>query len=126
MMKRVVYIFSIAMIAFSCANETSVDSKIEVREGEQRSKLSAGSQSEEELKKAAEERRVQQEAAEKERLANQTTMEITPNVHDFGSIPKETSVSTVFKIKNTGDKPLIINDAKASCEIGRASCRERV
>src|SRR5690554_2581493 len=42
-------------------------------------------------------------------------MEILPSVHDFGNIPKETSVSTVFKIKNTGDKPLIINDAKASC-----------
>ncbi|RFC55338.1 DUF1573 domain-containing protein [Brumimicrobium aurantiacum] len=42
-------------------------------------------------------------------------MEVTPSVYDFGSIPKETPVSTVFKIKNTGDKPLIINDAKASC-----------
>jgi|SRR5690554_644485 len=114
-MKRIVWIFSIALLAYSCTNETGVDSKIEVREGEQRSKLSAGSQSAEELQKAAEERRKQQEAAEKERLASQTTMEILPNVYDFGNIPKETPVSTVFKIRNTGTNPLIINDAKASC-----------
>lgn len=114
-MKKMIWVFSIAMLTFSCTNDGGVDSNIEVKEGAKRSKLSAGSQSAEELQKAAEERRKQQEEAEKERLANQTTMEILPSVHDFGNIPKETSVSTVFKIKNTGDKPLIINDAKASC-----------
>jgi hypothetical protein len=114
-MKKLVWVFSIAMIAFSCTNDPETDAKIEVKEGEKRSRLSAGSQSAEELQKAADERKIQQEAAEKEKLANQTTMEITPNVFDFGNIPKETPVSTVFKIKNTGDKPLIVNDAKASC-----------
>lgn len=114
-MRKIVWIFSIALIGFSCTNETGVDSKIEVREGEKRSKLSAGSQSAEDLQKAADERKKQQEVAEKERLASQTTMEISPNVFDFGNIPKQTPVSTVFKIKNTGDNPLVINDAKASC-----------
>ncbi|PWH86343.1 DUF1573 domain-containing protein [Brumimicrobium oceani] len=114
-MKKVIWIFSFALLTFSCANETGTDANIEVKDGEKRSRLSAGSQTSEELKLAAEERKAQQKKAEEERLANQTTMEITPNVHDFGSIPKQTPVSTVFKIKNTGDKPLIINDAKASC-----------
>ncbi|PKR81545.1 hypothetical protein CW751_03195 [Brumimicrobium salinarum] len=114
-MKKILWVFSIAFMTFSCTNDNGVDANIEVKEGEKRSKLSAGSQSAEELKKAAEERKKKQEEAEKERLANQTTMEITPNVYDFGAIPKETPVSTVFTVKNTGDKPLIINDAKASC-----------
>ncbi|WP_107037692.1 DUF1573 domain-containing protein [Brumimicrobium mesophilum] len=114
-MKKVIWIFSFALLTFSCANETGVDSNIEVKEGQKRSRLSSGSQSAEELQKAAEERKAQQAKAQEEILANQTTMEITPNVHDFGSIPKETPVTTVFKIKNTGDKPLIVNDAKASC-----------
>lgn len=42
-------------------------------------------------------------------------MEIMPASHDFGMIPKGQPVSKVFTIKNTGDKPLTIEDAKASC-----------
>lgn len=114
-MKKVIWIFSIALLTFSCSNETTTDANIDAKEGQVRSRLSAGSQSAEELQKAADERKAQQAKAKEAELANQTTMEITPNVHDFGSIPKQTPVSTVFKIKNTGDKPLIINDAKASC-----------
>ncbi len=114
-MKKIIWIFSFALLTFSCANDATTDANIEVKEGEKRSRLSTGSQTSEEMKKAAEERQAEQRKAEEEKLANQTTMEVTPSVHDFGSIPKETPVSTVFKIKNTGDKPLIINDAKASC-----------
>ena len=114
-MKKVIWIFSFALLTFSCANETQTDASIEVKDGQKRSRLSAGSQTSEELKLAAKERQAQQKQVEDDRLASQTTMEITPNVHDFGSIPKETAVSAIFKIKNTGDNPLIINDAKASC-----------
>ncbi|HLV42406.1 MAG TPA: DUF1573 domain-containing protein [Brumimicrobium sp.] len=114
-MRKLIWVFSIAILTFSCTNENSVDANIEVREGAKRSRLSAGSQSAEDLQKAADERKQKQEEAEKERMANQTTMEISPNVYDFGNIPKQTPVSTIFKIKNTGDKPLMINDAKASC-----------
>jgi len=114
-MRKIIWVFSFALLTFSCTNETKTDASIEVKDGEKRSRLSSGSQSSEEMKQAAEERKVQEQKAETERLASQTTMEVMPNVHDFGSIPKETAVSTIFKIKNTGDKPLIINDAKASC-----------
>jgi len=102
------------VMLFSCNdNDPNVD--LDVKEGEKRSKLAAGSQSEEELKAAAEKRRKEQEKLEEERKASQTTMEVTPNVHDFGVIEKETPVSTIFTVKNTGDQPLTINDAKASC-----------
>src|SRR5690554_333751 len=114
-MRKIIWIFSFALLAYSCTEETATDANIEVKDGEKRSRLSADSKSAEELAEAAEERKKEQAKLEEERLANQTTMEVTPNVHDFGSIPKETPVSTIFKIKNTGDKPLIINDAKASC-----------
>lgn len=115
-MKKIVWIFSIALITFSCNSEgTKTDATISVKEGEPRSKLSAGSESAEELKQAAEQRKIDQEKREQEMLANQTTMEITPNVFDFGNIAKQTPVTTQFTIKNTGDKPLIINETKASC-----------
>ena len=111
-MRKFIWVFSIAMLTFSCTNDSA---NIEVREGAKRSRLSAGSQSAEELQKGADERKKKQEEVEKEIMSNQTTMEISPNVYDFGNIPHKKPVSTVFKIKNTGDKPLIINDAKASC-----------
>lgn len=99
---------------FSCNNNES-NVSLDVKDGEKRSKLAAGSQSEEELKAAAEKRREEQEKLEEERKTSQTTMVVTPNVHDFGVIDKETPVSTIFTVKNTGDQPLTINDAKASC-----------
>lgn len=113
-MKRIVLSLSVVVLLFSCnSNEPNVD--LDVKEGEKRSKLAAGSQSEEELKASAEKRRKEQERLEEERRATQTTMEVTPNVHDFGVIDKEIPVTTVFTVKNTGDNPLTINDAKASC-----------
>lgn len=115
-MKKIIWVFSVALIAFSCSNDgAKTDATIQVQEGETRSRLSAGGESAEELKKAAEERRKEQEQREQERLANQTTMEISPSVFDFGTVTAGTPVTTQFVIKNTGDKPLIINDAKASC-----------
>ncbi len=47
--------------------------------------------------------------------AKKASLEFNKEVHDFGDIPYEDKVETVFKIKNTGDNPLVIFDAKASC-----------
>ena len=113
-MKKIIWSLSVVVLLFSCnSNEPNVD--LDVKEGEKRSKLAAGSESEEDLKAAAAKRRKEQEKLEKERRASQTTMEVTPNVHDFGVIEKESPVTTIFTVKNTGDNPLTINDAKASC-----------
>lgn len=116
-MKKVILLLATAMLVFSCANDqgTKTDASITVRDGETRSKLSSGSASAEELKEAAEKRKIEQQKREEERLANMTTMDISPKTFDFGDIAKETPVSTFFKITNTGDKPLIINDTRASC-----------
>lgn len=113
-MRSILIIIGSILVLTSCKGEgTDVD--IEVKDGEKRSKLAADTENVEELKKAAEERRKKREKEEQERLASQTTMEISPLVHDFGEIEKETPVSTIFTVKNTGEKPLTINDAKASC-----------
>ncbi|MGM0478083.1 MAG: DUF1573 domain-containing protein [Bacteroidota bacterium] len=112
-MKKLILMFSVIALSMSCTNESDVD--IEAKDGEKRSKLAAGSENEEALKGRAEERGKQKEKEEEERKENQTTMELSPATHDFGSIPKEEPVSTIFTVKNTGDKPLMIDDAKASC-----------
>lgn len=108
------YVFVGLLLMTACANDSS-NVEIEVKEGEKRSKLAANNENLEELRKASEKRRIEREKQEQERLSKQTTMEITPLEYDFGTIPKAEPVSTVFTVKNTGDKPLIINDAKASC-----------
>lgn len=113
-MRKTLLVIGSLLVLFAC-KESGTDVDIEVKEGEKRSRLAADTENVEELKKAAEERRKKREKEEQERLASQTTMEISPLVHDFGEIEKETPVSTIFTVKNTGDKPLTINDAKASC-----------
>jgi outer membrane biosynthesis protein TonB len=47
--------------------------------------------------------------------ATATTMVFEKELHDFGSIKEGEKVTHIFKFKNTGDKPLIISDAKGSC-----------
>lgn len=114
-MNRKILIFSmIAGLMFSC-NDSGDSIEVNPSGGEKTSKYAAGGESEEELRKAAEEKKKQKELEEQERKANLTTMEITPKEHDFGRIQKETPVSKTFKVTNTGDKPLIIQEATASC-----------
>lgn len=44
-----------------------------------------------------------------------TTMKFDKETHNFGTINEGQKYSTVFKVKNTGDKPLFISDAIGSC-----------
>jgi hypothetical protein len=113
MKKTIFYLSMFAFLLTACSNEPEV--KLEPSESDQRSNLAAGGKSDEELRAAAEKRRQEEKKKEEERLAKMTTMEISPMEYDFGNIPKEVPVSTTFTITNTGDKPLIIQDAKASC-----------
>lgn len=116
-MRKIIFTLSIAALMFSCNNDDSVktDANIEVRDGNTRSKLSAESENAEELQAKAAERQKEREEQEKKKMENLTTMDITPKVFDFGNIPKGAPTTTYFTIKNTGDKPLIINETKASC-----------
>lgn len=113
MKKTIFYLSMFFFVLTSCTNEPEV--KLEPSETDKRSNLAAGGKSDEELRAAAEKRREEEKREEEERLAKMTTMEISPMEFDFGNIPKEVPVTTTFTIKNTGDKPLIVQDAKASC-----------
>lgn len=44
-----------------------------------------------------------------------TTYIVDSETHDFGKITEGEKVSHVYKLKNTGDNPLVINDVKPSC-----------
>ena len=47
--------------------------------------------------------------------ANKTNIAFDKEIHDFGNISYENKVETTFKIKNTGENPLVILNAQASC-----------
>ena len=112
-MKKIIWSVAVLSLLLSCNSESEVE--LNPSEKKKSSNLAAGSQSEEELREAAQKRKEESRKRAEEIAAKQTTMEIIPAEFDFGNIPKEQPVSKVFKLKNTGDKPLTIQDAKASC-----------
>lgn len=46
---------------------------------------------------------------------NATSMAFEKTIHDFGTLKEGASVSYTFTFKNTGNKPLLISNAKGSC-----------
>lgn len=44
-----------------------------------------------------------------------TAIAFTETAHDFGAIKQDTKNTKIFKFTNTGNEPLIIEDAKGSC-----------
>lgn len=44
-----------------------------------------------------------------------TSMEFTETEYDFGTVTEGEKVTHVYKFKNTGQEPLIISNAKATC-----------
>lgn len=113
-MKKIVLSLSGVAILAACSNNEVVELNTTTTESVS-SNLAAGNESEEELRLAAEKRNKENEEREKALAASQTEMSFDVEEHDFGIIPKDTPVSKTFIVKNTGNNPLIISDAKASC-----------
>jgi hypothetical protein len=44
-----------------------------------------------------------------------TSIQFAESVHDFGTINEGLKVEHVFRFKNTGENPLVLKDARASC-----------
>lgn len=112
-MNKVVLSVCVVLVLMSCSQNEEV--KLNPTTENVSSNLASGNESEEELKKAAEKRAAENAEREIELATTQTTLEFDIEEHDFGIIPKDTPVSKTFVVKNTGNNPLIISDAKASC-----------
>ena len=114
-MKKIILSIAVFLMIMSCGDQPSMDTTLNTTEGEVVSKLATQEMSPEELKEQA--AKIQQIKEEKARIEKetQTTIAFNKEIHDFGAVIPETEVSYTFVVKNTGDKPLIIEDAKASC-----------
>lgn len=115
MTKTVLTLSTAALLLFSCGEEKT-DTTLTPRSAEElESKMVAGSQTEEEIKKQAAEYEKVIAEAEAQKKATMTSMGFNELNHDFGLVGKTSENKYVFIVENTGDKPLVITDAKASC-----------
>ncbi len=57
------------------------------------------------------------ELKEQQRIeaASVTSMTIDKEIHDFGKVTEGVENHCTFTVTNTGDKPLVLSDVKASC-----------
>lgn len=101
-----------ALILGSCAGEPEGATK---QSGEVVSTIDADEDLPADLKKELAETRRQMEKEEKRLEATQTTLEFNKLQHDFGNVKAETDAITEFIVKNTGKRPLIIENVSASC-----------
>lgn len=89
-MKKICILASFLALVVSCNNSTNATDKIN-----------------------------QENLAQAEKLAQESRRfpkMVFDNIeHDFGEIKAGTTVETVFKFTNTGDAPLVITEAQASC-----------
>ena len=109
-MKRILLLATIISIVAACAGN---DEKTTEEQGG--SRIAAGGQSEKELEESMKEFNEMEEKRIAEEKANVTSMEFDKLEHDFGSIPPDSDNKCSFKVTNTGSKPLIIENVKASC-----------
>ncbi len=109
-MKKVLLLALAGTLVFSC-NEN----KKSTSENNSSSLIAAGGQSEEELKESLKEFNKEEEKRLAEEKSNITTLEFDKLIHDFGDVMSDTDNKCKFKVTNTGSKPLIISDVKASC-----------
>ncbi len=109
-MKHVFFLAGLFFIA-SCSGKAETKSS---GNGDE-SLIAAGGQTEQELEESMKDFVVAEEKRLEEERANITTLKFDKEIHDFGDIKPDSQNSCRFKVTNTGSKPLIIEDVKASC-----------
>lgn len=112
-MKRIILLFSAVFALAACQEQE--DSEITAQNGDVVSTVSANDQSEQALEEELKEIREEESRRLAEEEANSTSMEFDKLRHDFGDVKPDSDNTTMFKVTNTGKRPLIISDVSASC-----------
>jgi len=94
---------------------TNCKEKPEVKTGEIVSTIASGSQTDEEIKEEQKQIAIEEAKRIEDEKRNVTTLSFDKLEHDFGKVIEDTDNLTEFLVTNTGDKPLIISNVKASC-----------
>jgi arsenate reductase-like glutaredoxin family protein len=92
------------LVFFSCSENKPTNSNIE-------SSIVSNEENDKALKKELSE----VEKEEQKALASSTSMSFDKLDHDFGTIKEGSTNKVLFKVTNTGKRPLVISDVSASC-----------
>lgn len=109
MKKTLIPLFVLSMLV-ACGTDSMQKPKGEVVSGVADSETTDAELAER-IKKIEEE----EKARIKEEKLNVTSLKFDKLTHDFGEVESESNNTTTFKVTNTGNKPLIIDEVKASC-----------
>jgi hypothetical protein len=108
-MKRLT-IFMLLLFAFAaCTNQEKPSDNNEPQS------IVATDESVRELRQSLSDVEKEEQRLAKEILANMTTMSFDKMSHDYGKVPADTDNKTIFRVTNTGKKPLMIEKVSASC-----------
>lgn len=106
-MIKIIFLNISIILLFSCESKPE---KIEVV-----SNVAAETLTDEELKKELIAIEAEEKAKLELELNNRTSISFDKIIHDFGKVKAETDNRYKFRFTNSGEKPLIISDVKASC-----------
>ena len=108
-MKRLT-IFILPLLVFSaCTNQEKPTNT------EEPQSIVATDETVRELRQSLSEVEKEEQRLEQEALANMTTMSFDKMSHDYGKVPADSDNKTIFRVTNTGEKPLVIEKVSASC-----------
>lgn len=105
-MNKIVLLVGMCSFVFACTEKKNT---------EYVSAVVADDMTEKELKESLKEIAEEEKKRLEEEKRNTTTLQFEKVYHDFGEVKKETLVTTKFKVTNTGESPLIIENVSASC-----------
>lgn len=108
-MKSPVFILA-AVVLISCSGNEKTNTN-----GQVISAIAAGDETPEELKEEIARIEAEEKKRMEEEAANITSIKFDRLRHDFGNVSSSSNNVTEFKVTNTGDKPLIIDNVQASC-----------
>lgn len=103
-------LFVALVLLFSCNSKDAPSSN----DNSESPFVSGGSYSQE-LSEELKDFQLQEEKELKEKQAKYTDVEFLEMTYDFGDVKVNSENTHYFKLKNTGDKPLIVESVEASC-----------
>jgi len=114
-MKQIVFLMLVSILISSCSSEEDIRDLRGSNTAEIQSEVLANDETIKKMDESLE--KIRREEEDKERLAKetQTTVKFDKIVHDFGEVQPEVENKTTFRLTNTGEHPLIVENVEASC-----------
>jgi hypothetical protein len=108
-MKRLTIFILLLLVISACTNKEKSTNT------EEPQSIIATDESVRELRQSLSDVEKEEQRLEQEALASMTTMSFDKMSHDYGKVLADTDNKTIFRVTNTGKKPLVIEKVSASC-----------